>query len=436
MLDKEYYKKLTNNFTDFTKINLDSEEYMEYKFITAIQTFKKLYLKNMQYEEFVVEKYKIVFLIEDSLVVIFYVYEGDNSKFVAAEELLYNGLFKFSKEIFWKNCIHPMTNQNFNIRYFDYTGNIKDDKVILYSHDKIENKFCPFEYVDKKIPELKMHERYNLWKGWEVNFICYELEFENKKGYAIEYTLEKNPLKYAVKREKNLEVMSFAYQPVDKLIPYQCSEKLEKQIRKVYTDCIGVRNLLIHKKFCDLAHEIMQKAFNTSDKDIHGEKIIFSKRLNYWIETHYIKDMTEIMYIERSILDRIIEDDNSSIEKMKFKITEYKWKSEELMVECIKKVFPENEIIRQHTPFFLRTDKGQMSYDAFVLGKNIAFEYQGKQHFEPIEYFGGKESFIKQQDRDKLKKEISEKNGIRLIYINYNENISTDLIRKKIENQK
>lgn len=73
-----------------------------------------------------------------------------------------------------------------------------------------------------------------------------------------------------------------------------------------------------------------------------------------------------------------------------------------------------------------------MSYDVFVYGEKIAFEYQGKQHFEPIDYFGGKEHFEEQRGRDVLKKGLSEENGIILIYVNYWEDISIELIKKKI----
>ena len=90
-------------------------------------------------------------------------------------------------------------------------------------------------------------------------------------------------------------------------------------------------------------------------------------------------------------------------------------------------------MIYQHRPFFLRSEQGQMSYDVFITKLNVAIEYQGKQHFEAVEIFGGQEHFEKQVERDKLKKELSEKNGVKLVYINYDEDISTDLIKEKVE---
>ena len=102
------------------------------------------------------------------------------------------------------------------------------------------------------------------------------------------------------------------------------------------------------------------------------------------------------------------------------------------MVKCIKKIFNEYEVIQQFKPYFLYVNKGQLSFDAYIPKLKIAFEYQGKQHYEPIEYFGGEESFKKQQYRDKIKKEISKKNNVKLIYVNYWEDITIELITKKL----
>lgn len=90
-------------------------------------------------------------------------------------------------------------------------------------------------------------------------------------------------------------------------------------------------------------------------------------------------------------------------------------------------------MIFQHFPYFLRTKKGQLSYDVFIPKLNVAIEYQGKQHFEPVEYFGGSTSLLKQKERDDLKAELSKKNGIKLIYINYWEDITPQLIKNKVE---
>lgn len=50
-------------------------------------------------------------------------------------------------------------------------------------------------------------------------------------------------------------------------------------------------------------------------------------------------------------------------------------------------------------------------------------EYNGRQHYEPIEYFGGIDNFIIQQENDRKKQEYCNDNNIKLFTIKYNENV-------------
>ena len=49
----------------------------------------------------------------------------------------------------------------------------------------------------------------------------------------------------------------------------------------------------------------------------------------------------------------------------------------------------------------------------------IAIEYQGEQHYKEIDFFGGKENFIKQKEYDLKKKEYCHDNNIMLLEIPY-----------------
>ena len=109
--------------------------------------------------------------------------------------------------------------------------------------------------------------------------------------------------------------------------------------------------------------------------------------------------------------------------------------SEEFLYNTIKNLYKEYEVIYQYKPYFLQSKKGgQMSYDIFIKNLNIAIEYQGKQHFEPVKFFGGEKSFIETQKRDLLKKQLSLENGVKLVYIYYWEKITEKLIEQKIKN--
>lgn len=68
--------------------------------------------------------------------------------------------------------------------------------------------------------------------------------------------------------------------------------------------------------------------------------------------------------------------------------------------------------ISQYNPNWL----GRQRIDFYVPRYNVAIECQGEQHFKPIEYFGGEESFKYNLERDERKRVLCNENGIKLLY--------------------
>ena len=64
-------------------------------------------------------------------------------------------------------------------------------------------------------------------------------------------------------------------------------------------------------------------------------------------------------------------------------------------------------------------DRDCLSYDFYIPGQNILIEYQGLQHYQPIDYFGGDTTFKKQQRHDKLKAEYAKSHNYNLIDVPY-----------------
>lgn len=69
--------------------------------------------------------------------------------------------------------------------------------------------------------------------------------------------------------------------------------------------------------------------------------------------------------------------------------------------------------------------------------KKIAIEYNGVQHYKPVEYFGGEKEYLKQCERDKWKKEYCEENKIELIIIPYNDEslLKTNELAQRLRGQ-
>ena len=64
--------------------------------------------------------------------------------------------------------------------------------------------------------------------------------------------------------------------------------------------------------------------------------------------------------------------------------------------------------------------------------RKIGVEFQGIQHFQPVDSFGGKPSFKKVQKWDKEKKRLCDYFGIELFYFNYDEKLSEELVKNRI----
>ena len=62
---------------------------------------------------------------------------------------------------------------------------------------------------------------------------------------------------------------------------------------------------------------------------------------------------------------------------------------------------------------------GLLSYDFYLPNHNILIEFQGKQHYEPIDRFGGEKHFTTQCIHDERKREYAKTNQINLLEISY-----------------
>lgn len=72
-------------------------------------------------------------------------------------------------------------------------------------------------------------------------------------------------------------------------------------------------------------------------------------------------------------------------------------------------------------------DKNKLSYDFYLKDYNLLIEYNGIQHYEPREYFGGHKNFLIQKHHDWLKRKYARDNNINLLVIPYWENIEEKL---------
>ena len=104
------------------------------------------------------------------------------------------------------------------------------------------------------------------------------------------------------------------------------------------------------------------------------------------------------------------------------------WVSETMLYHIIKEIYPNIEVLRHYRPAWL----DGLELDIYIPSKKLAFEYQGIQHFQAVEHWGGQAKLEIQKEHDNRKKRICEEKGICLICINYDEELTNDYVAKKI----
>lgn len=95
------------------------------------------------------------------------------------------------------------------------------------------------------------------------------------------------------------------------------------------------------------------------------------------------------------------------------------WISQQEVFVTLQKAFAPLKVLAEASPPFL----GGLRYDIYIPELRLAIEYQGVQHFKPVERFGGEEGLRAIKERDAQKARLSALNGITIEYIRYDENI-------------
>lgn len=89
----------------------------------------------------------------------------------------------------------------------------------------------------------------------------------------------------------------------------------------------------------------------------------------------------------------------------------------------------ENILYKSQWRFSDCKDIKPLPFDFYLPKYDICIEYQGQQHYEIVEYFGGKKKFEDQIKKDNIKKEYCKENNIQLFIIPYFVDVNKELIK-------
>ena len=239
--------------------------------------------------------------------------------------------------------------------------------------------------------------------------------------------------------------------------------RMKRKYDKYYYCVVKLAEYAVEIKECGDGYELSFDGKNVEHMELmycliteHGKwdsrKDEEKKIINYLIENSYnmlvkfaVSEFTHNMCahtIEYSnvlpgiyvdILHKMVKDVN---EKLKLKIdniykemldenrVNIKWSNEYLLYRMIASMVENVEY--QYRCNWL----GNQSFDIFLNGYNIAVEYQGKQHYEPVEFFGGEEAYERNVERDIRKHMLAKKNGVNILYWNYYDEITEESVRE------
>lgn len=103
-----------------------------------------------------------------------------------------------------------------------------------------------------------------------------------------------------------------------------------------------------------------------------------------------------------------------------------KWKHELSLFHAVRRLYPD-------TLYQYRSDwLGRQSLDLYIPSLRTAIEYQGIQHYLPVEFFGGEEALSQRRDLDRVKKELCAANSVRLIEWPYSLDPTEKNVRKML----
>lgn len=97
--------------------------------------------------------------------------------------------------------------------------------------------------------------------------------------------------------------------------------------------------------------------------------------------------------------------------------------------------FLDKHNIKYKHQYSVNIDGIKYRFDFYLEQLNIFIEYDGIQHFQPIDYFGGIDNYKKVVYNDSIKNEWIEKNKLKLIRISYLENINDILTNELLKKE-
>lgn len=223
--------------------------------------------------------------------------------------------------------------------------------------------------------------------------IDYVRDFVNSKSdcelISTSYINTDSPLDFVCSCGEYFTATFYKFKNVNKRQCTPCGDKII--VSKLLTPIEKIRELVEEANYSFISR------YHSTKENKHTIKIICDKNHEYEVCYHSFKSGQRCPHCNSSFGEIRVEEFLRK-ENVKYKI-EYKFKD------------------------LLGTGGSNLRFDFAILNNNgdllYLIEYDGKQHFEPVEVMGGIEKFIETQAHDRLKNNYCKENDIKLIRIPY-----------------
>ena len=148
-------------------------------------------------------------------------------------------------------------------------------------------------------------------------------------------------------------------------------------------------------------------------------------------KNYYQKHQKEKVEKGRKYRKEEVIKENKRRKKLGLPLVNEGYTSKKELREIVKKLFKDYEVIKTQSIF----EGWNLELDIYIPELKLAFEYNGEQHYRWVDFFHKtEEEFKKQRYRDRCKKKLCKREGINLIIIKYDEDLSEQLVLSKLKN--
>jgi len=166
---------------------------------------------------------------------------------------------------------------------------------------------------------------------------------------------------------------------------------------------------------------------NSVPKLQYGHEMYYTSFLRKYLPYHvlFCKKRYGTPYLEK---EKDQEVENELRERFGYPRIGERWISETSVYKIVQMLFPSKEVV-----FHYRGEElNGLEIDIWIPVLKLAIEYQGEQHFQAVEHWGGEEGLRKRKERDQKKRKLCREFGYDLIEFRYDEDLTVDVVEKKL----